>query len=118
MYWSQSKEQFDDATLEYIASLDAEEDLKLLCRCGWNVNAGVATTLRACTMLLKKGAARGLTAYDIGSLMVRADFSRPSALEEMVEEAEALMDRQGLSGVSDFVSALGGIMDKEIKASR
>jgi len=117
MYWSQAKEQFDDATLEYIDSLDAEEDLRLLSRCGWEVSAGVATTLRACTMLLKKGAARRMTAFDIGSLMVREHPSCPSALEDMVEEASARVDRQGLSGVSDFVSALGSVMDEELKTS-
>lgn len=121
LYWSQSKEPFDEETLQYIASLDAEEDLRLLSRCGWSVSAGVATTLRACTMLLKRGAAAGMTAFDIGSLMVREDLARPSALEEMVEEAQARADRRatGPNGASDLdsIAALGSVMDEQLMAS-
>lgn len=38
-------------------------------------------------MLLKKGAKRGLTPFDIGSFMCRETLTKKSMIEECVEEA-------------------------------
>ncbi|GAA0140828.1 nucleotide kinase [Lithospermum erythrorhizon] len=53
--WPQARVPFSLDTVEYIKSLDAEEDLALLQFYGWEVPLECARTLRISTMLLKKG---------------------------------------------------------------
>ena len=75
-------------------------------------------------MLLKRGAAAGMTAYDIGSLMARSDFDQPSAMEVLMarveererQEEEAAADGNGLlSGPSMFVALLSEAIDELIR---
>ncbi|KGN46357.1 phosphatidylinositol 4-kinase gamma 4 [Cucumis sativus] len=87
LYWPQSQQPYDAETLDYINSLDAEEDIALLKFHGWDLPLECARTLRISTMLLKKGAKRGLTPFDIGSFMCRETLTKKSMIEECVEEA-------------------------------
>jgi len=45
-------------------------------------------------MLLKKGVERGLTAFEIWSILCRETLTRESVIEEMVREAQALASRR------------------------
>lgn len=87
LYWPQAQQPYDAETLDYINSLDAEEDIALLKFHGWDLPLECARTLRISTMLLKKGAKRGLTPFDIGSFMCRETLTKKSMIEECVEEA-------------------------------
>ncbi|KVI04658.1 Ubiquitin [Cynara cardunculus var. scolymus] len=60
LYWPQAREIYLRATIEYINSLDAERDLELLKFHGWEVPVACACVFVISTMLLKKGATRGL----------------------------------------------------------
>lgn len=68
-----------------------------------------ARTLRISTMLLKKGAERGLTPFVIGSIMCRENLNKESVIEEIVQEAEDSV----LPGTSEaaFLQTLSQIMD-------
>ncbi|CAH8382553.1 unnamed protein product [Eruca vesicaria subsp. sativa] len=87
LYWPQAKVPFSEDTVNYINSLDAEQDIALLKLNGWDVPEAVARTLRISTMLLKKGVERNLTAYQIGSIMCRETVNKDSVIEEIVREA-------------------------------
>ncbi|KAL1191613.1 Phosphatidylinositol 4-kinase gamma 4 [Cardamine amara subsp. amara] len=109
LYWPQARKPYSSKTLDYIRSLDAEEDINLLKFHGWKMPLETARTLRISTMLLKKGVERGLTAYEIGSIMCRETLSKKSLVEEMVEEAQEAV----LPGTSEdaFLEALSIVMD-------
>lgn len=112
LYWPQARQHFDDATINYIQALDAEEDITLLKFYGWNLSPECAGTLRISTMLLKKGAERGLTPYDIGSIMCRETINKESKIEEMIHEANDAV----LPGTHEamFLEILSEIMDRHL----
>lgn len=112
LYWPQARQQFNDATINYIKALDAEEDIKLLKFYGWNLSTECARTLRVSTMLLKKGAERGLTPYHIGSIMCRKTINKESTIEKMMHEA----NDAGLPGTCEavFLEILSEIMDRHL----
>ncbi|TVT98993.1 hypothetical protein EJB05_52589 [Eragrostis curvula] len=107
LYWPQSREPFNAETVKYIASLDAEEDISILKFHGWEISSEVARTLRVTTILLKKGTERGLTAFDIGSMLCRETLTKESAIEEMVREAQ-----DGAADEDAFLQAVSEIMDR------
>lgn len=76
LYWPQARKPYSLETLRYIESLDAEEDIRLLKLHGWNMPPECARLLRVATMLLKKGAEKGLTPYAIGSIMCRETLKK------------------------------------------
>lgn len=112
LYWPQAQKPFSPETIDYIKSLDAEQDIALLKFYGWNVPLECARTLRISTMLLKKGAERGLTPYAIGSIMCRSNVNKESAIEEIVREAQDSL----LPGMSEasFLQTVSEIMDSQL----
>lgn len=96
--------------IDYIRSLDAEEDIALLKFHGWDLPLECARTLRISTMLLKKGVERGLTPFAIGSIMCRETLKREAVIEEIVQEAQDSV----LPGTSEatFLDAVYQIMDR------
>ena len=67
---------------------------------------------RIATLLLKKGAAAGLTPYEIGSMMCRESLNKMSVIEKMVEDTESIVLSE--SNESGFLAVLSTIMDKYI----
>ncbi|KAK9743165.1 hypothetical protein RND81_03G221400 [Saponaria officinalis] len=112
LYWPQAKQPYSPETIEYIKSLDAEEDIALLKFYGWDMPAESARTLRISTMLLKKGVERGLTPYAIGNIMCRETVRKESVIEEIVQEAQDSV----LPGTSEatFMEAVSQIMDRRL----
>lgn len=112
LYWPQAKEPYSSDTIEYIKSLDAEEDIKLLKFHGWDLSPKCAQILRISTLLLQKGAERGLTPFDIGSIMCRETLKKKSVIEQIVEEAE----EAALPGASEtaFLDLVSLIMDSHL----
>lgn len=110
LYWPQAHQPYSADTVNYIKSLNAEEDIKLLKFYGWDISPKCARTLRISTMLLKKGVKRGLTPFAIGNIMCRETVNKVSVIEEMVHEAEDCL----LPGMSEaaFLEALSLIMDR------
>ncbi|KAM7525885.1 hypothetical protein LguiA_015787 [Lonicera macranthoides] len=109
LYWPQAREPYSADTIDYIKSLDAEQDIALLKFYGWDLSVECARTLHISTMLLKKGAERGLSPFDIGSIMCRETLNKESLIEEIVNEAQDLI-LPGMSEVA-FLESISKIMD-------
>ncbi|KAE9615362.1 hypothetical protein Lal_00048508 [Lupinus albus] len=112
LYWPQARQPYSKETINYIKSLDAEEDIALLKFHGWDLPVECARTLRISTMLLKKGVDRGMTPYAIGSLMCRESLNKDSVIEGIVQES---LDSV-LPGTSEvtFMDAVSNIMDQRL----
>ncbi|KAJ6823148.1 phosphatidylinositol 4-kinase gamma 4-like [Iris pallida] len=112
LYWPQARQPFNSETVEYIKSLDAEQDIALLKFYGWELSLRCCRTLRICTMLLKKGVERGLTPYDIGSILCRETLKKESKIEEIIREVED----NTLPGTSEavFLESVAEIMDRRL----
>ncbi|KAK4339401.1 hypothetical protein RND71_040863 [Anisodus tanguticus] len=112
LYWPQARQPFSSETIEYIKSLDAEEDIALLKFYGWDMPLESARTLRISTMLLKKGVERGLTPFTIGNIMCRETLNKESVIEEIVQEALGSV----LPGSSEdaFLETVSHVMDRRL----
>lgn len=112
LYWPQARQPYSPQTIDYIKSLDAEQDIALLKFHGWNIPLECARTLRITTMLLKKGVERGLTPFTIGSIMCRETIYKESVIEEIVREARDSL----LPGMSEaaFLKTISEIMDSRL----
>ncbi|GMJ00449.1 phosphoinositide 4-kinase gamma 4, UBIQUITIN-LIKE DOMAIN KINASE GAMMA 4 [Hibiscus trionum] len=109
IYWPQSRQPYSPDTIKYIKSLDAEQDIALLKYYGWDLPVECARTLRISTMLLKKGAERGLTPFTIGSIMCRETVNKESVIEQITREAQDSL----LPGMSEaaFMASVSQVMD-------
>lgn len=113
LYWPQARQPFSTNTLEYIKSLDAEEDIALLKFYGWDLPLECARVLRISTMLLKKGAERKLPPFAIGKIMCRATLNKESVIEEIVKEAlDSVLPGSSESALLESVSC---IMDRHLE---
>jgi hypothetical protein len=83
--WPQAKRPFSKEELEYIAAIDSDKDVKTLE--SLQIRPECLRTMKISTMILKRGAAAGLTLYDLGSVVSRAVLEEPSELELMYHEA-------------------------------
>jgi len=112
LYWPQARQPYSPEIIDYIRSLNADEDIALLKFHGWNLPVECARTLQISTMLLKKGVERGMTPFAIGSLMCRESLNKESVIEGIVKEA---LDSV-LPGTSEetFLDAVSEIMDKHL----
>lgn len=112
LYWPQARKSYSKEIVDYINSLDAEEDIALLKFHGWELPLECARTLRISTMLLKKGVERGLSPFAIGSIMCRETLKKESIIEEIVQEAHDSV----LTGTSEpvFLETVSQIMDRRL----
>ncbi|CAI9763847.1 unnamed protein product [Fraxinus pennsylvanica] len=113
LYWPQACQPFSTNTLEYIKSLDAEEDIALLKFYGWDLPLECARILRVSTMLLKKGAEKGLTPFAIGNIMCRKTVKKESMMEEIVQEA--LDSVLPCSSEAALLESISCIMDRRLE---
>ncbi|XP_011038232.1 PREDICTED: phosphatidylinositol 4-kinase gamma 4-like [Populus euphratica] len=112
LYWPQARQPYDSKTIDYIKSLDAEEDIALLKFHGWDLPVECARTLHISTMLLKKGVERGLTPYAIGSIMCRETLKKESIIEEIVQEAQD--STLPVTSEALFLETVSHIMDRRL----
>ncbi|KAI4337968.1 hypothetical protein L6164_016328 [Bauhinia variegata] len=112
LYWPQAQEPYSPDTIDYIKSLDAEEDIKLLKFHGWDLPPECARVFRISTMLLKKGAERGLSPFTIGNIMCRETLKKKSVIEQIIQEAEEA-DLPG-STEAAYLDLVSEIMDSRL----
>jgi len=93
MYWRQAKVPFSENTLEYISSINLEDDARILCNLG--IQEQCITNMRLATILLKNGAAAGLTLFQIASMICRKKKSDKSDLEVLVAQAGVKINDDG-----------------------
>jgi DNA-directed RNA polymerase subunit N (RpoN/RPB10) len=107
--WPQAHIAFDDNTKRYIERINVDEDAQILANLG--VRSECIRTMKISTTLLKKGAAAGLTLYEIGCMASRIVFDQPSSLENMYGKASRVAgeDEERLFQV------LWKIMDVEVQ---
>lgn len=115
MYWQQAEQPFDETTLAYIQALDAEHDLSILAAHGLAFRPECLRVFRVCTMLLKKGAAAGLTPYQIASIMCRQGVGK-SPLEKLHTNALVLAAAAGGGARVRRTSRLGDLASLELQA--
>ncbi|GJY18728.1 phosphatidylinositol 4-kinase gamma 2 [Tanacetum coccineum] len=113
LYWPQAREPYSQEVLDYINSLDAEQDIALLNSHGWDLSLECARTFRISTMLLKKGAAKGLSPFVIGQIMCRETVDKESMIEKIVQKAHDSIVREINEAV--FLKTVSNFMDSELK---
>ncbi|PWA83444.1 Phosphatidylinositol 3-/4-kinase, catalytic domain-containing protein [Artemisia annua] len=92
LYWPQARKPFSPETIDYIKSLDVDEDIDLLKLSGWtNLPSECARTFRISAMLLKKGVEKGLTPFAIGNMMCRENIEKQSVIEKIIQKVEDAM---------------------------
>ncbi|KAK4267005.1 hypothetical protein QN277_023853 [Acacia crassicarpa] len=112
LYWPQARQPYSPETIDYIKSLDAEEDIALLKFHGWDLPIECARILRISTMLLKKGVEGGMTPFEIGSLMCRKSLNKESVIEEILQVAfDSVLPGMSEATLLDTVSQ---IMDQRL----
>jgi len=105
MTWAHSKVPFGQTELDYIEKLDGKRDARTLSHTV-GINEGPLRLMQITTLLLKLGAKKGLTLYDIGCILFRETFDDTKGLlEEEIEEGvkhvklvEGQMPYQGPDG--------------------
>ncbi|KAI3687439.1 hypothetical protein L1987_81135 [Smallanthus sonchifolius] len=112
LFWPQAREPYSPETLDYIETLDAERDLVLLSSNGWDLMPECARTLRISTMLLKKGAKRGLCPYAIGRILCRETLNKESVIEIIVQNACSF--RLPGTTEADFLAIVSKLLDFEL----
>lgn len=88
--WPQAKVPFDERGKAYIRDLDIDADIEHL-RTNLGIRETCLRTMRITGMLLKKGAAAGLTLHQIATIICRNDLDAPSELEIMCSQASKLV---------------------------
>ena len=86
LYWPQAKRPFDDAMVAYVRGLDVERDLEVLAAHGVALRPECELVFRVTNMLLSHGIARGLTAFDMGSILCRERMQQ-SIMERLSNRA-------------------------------
>jgi len=81
LYWPQAKVPFSQEELRYIESIDVAADVALLASMGLGEEA--LRVYRVTSTLLKKGAAAGLSLFEIGQLCYRGRNNSASQLEQV-----------------------------------
>lgn len=89
--WPQTKEPLTASEKEYIARLDAEQDVNLLSR-ELLIRWQCLLVLRVATTFLQLGAAADLSLFDIADMMCRDDVDKLSVLEIVFAQAKTLAE--------------------------
>ncbi|KAL5160818.1 Phosphatidylinositol 4-kinase gamma 4 [Glycine soja] len=112
LYWPQARQPYSPEIIDYIKSLDADEDIALLKFHGWDLPVECVRTLQISTMLLKKGVERGMTPFAIGSLMCRESLNKESVIEGIVKAA--LDSVLPCTSEATFLDTVSEIMDQHL----
>lgn len=88
--YDQAEQPFSQKTLDYIESLDIDQDIEML-DSNFKIRPECLRNMKVSSLLLQQGAARGLNLAQIGQILCRPDEDdcEPSCLEKIVKRAEA-----------------------------
>ena len=83
--YSQAEETFSQKTLEYIKSVNVDDDVKFIEQ-NYSIRPVCLRNMKISTLLLQKAADKGMTLAEIGKILCRPDNddSEPSILEKIV----------------------------------
>jgi len=109
LHWPQAKIPFDPDTRCYIRHINVEEDAALLEKL--SIRPECIRTMKISSTLLKKGAAAGLSLYEIASMASRTVIDQPSPLERIFEQA---VNETGNQSEATLLQNMWRLMDAEI----
>src|SRR6185312_13750604 len=98
-------------TKSIIENLDVEHYAKVLKSLG--VRDESITTMKITSSLLRLGVARGLTLFDIASIICRENLEKPSKLEVMCQKASQTTSTNDNGMDESFLERLCQILDQE-----
>jgi len=110
--WSQAKQPFDQESKNFMEDLDVETYANALKSLG--IRDESIKTMKITSALLKIGVARGLTLFDIGSLICREKLDEPSKLELMYQQATQIASTNNRGTDEAFFEALNQIMNQDV----
>jgi len=124
MNWPQSKKPFTEEELSYIDSMDSWKDISMICRLFGNwIEDEAFITLHLCTLLLKKCAASGLNAFEIGSIMCRQYVDKLSMLEEIIAQCCVHFtnsfgnSKPSMGNINEFLAVFDVVLEKKLEVS-
>jgi len=100
MTWRQAKQPFSKRSLEFIQSIDIEQDARTLS--SLSVEEESIQIMKISTTLLKFGAHAGLTLYEIASCVCRKRPREKSELE-LIVDANRVYDRDTILSIAALV---------------
>jgi len=103
MTWRQAKQPFSVEALKYIASIDVENDTRILKSLG--IEEDAIKLMRLSTLLLQTGAQSGLTLYDMASLICRKKPTEKSDFESMVHSTKDKSEEEVKQVVEELVTS-------------
>jgi|UniRef100_A0A7S0KLP1 phosphatidylinositol 4-kinase type 2 len=96
-FWPQANMPYSDDVKEYVAMLDADEDIAYLRENDIELDAAPERVLRVCTALLKEAVPRNFRAADIASMLNRKMPNRKSDIEKIAAQAASTAIAEGRS---------------------
>jgi len=96
-FWPQATQPYSDEVKEYVATLDADEDIAYLRENDIELDAAPERVLRVCTTLLKEAVSRNFRAADIASMLNRKMPNRKSDIEKITAQAASTAIAEGRS---------------------
>jgi len=103
MTWRQAKQPFSPEAQHYIASIDIENDSRILRTL--NIEEDSINLMRLATILLQTGADYGLTLYDIASMVCFRKPGERSDFEYIIESAKEISEEKISKIVLELVSS-------------
>jgi len=87
LHWKQAKQAFKKEHLDYIASLDVQQDAAVLDQLGFDKES-IRTMIISTTFLKIAALKFGYNLHQIGSILSRRKLTEESELEKIVKKAE------------------------------
>jgi len=103
MTWRQAKQPFSKEALNYIASINLENDVTLLKSLG--IEEDSIKLMRLSTHLLQTGAQSGLTLHDIASVVCCKKPAAKSDFESLVDLAKYKSDKEMKMAVEELLAS-------------
>jgi len=83
LQFPQSKEPFDEETVNFVCNIDVDEDVQMLRQQLPDLREECIETMKICTIFLKKAVASGMTLFEIGCMMSCYKGEEMSQLESL-----------------------------------
>lgn len=107
MNWKAAKKPFDEETLQYILNIDLERNVEML-KEKLHLRSECLKMFKLGTTLLKKGASKGLTLFEIGSMVCSTCPNQPCKLKTLIDQANTIAPNE------DNFNILSDLIEEEM----
>jgi len=104
MTWPQAKRPFDKETLTFIDRLDVEQDIRMLRQANLGIREECLEIMRITGHLLKKGAAAGLTLYQMGQLLCPVPGEESPLQQLLSSSMESTENKESIAHIPTAVA--------------